>query len=110
VAALIRNGELCRGCSGGKCKDLGTKEQPIEVECPGCNGEGCKQCEGGSFDLEGCPNRFCSSVVNAIDLIELFAKGLPPISGGVLDQSANFIHAARYFENEERRIKNERNS
>lgn len=101
---------LCRSCTSGNCKDLGTKEQPIDIECPQCNGEGCDQCVDGVFKLDGCPNKFCSSVVNAIDLIELFAKGLAPITGGVLDQSAKFIHAARFFDNEERRIKNERSS
>ena len=101
---------MCKDCTGSQCKDIGTKELPIEIECPNCNGIGCDRCVDGVFELDGCPNKYCSSVVNAIDLFELFAKGLPPISGGALDQSANFIQASRYFENEERRVKHERRS
>jgi len=36
-------------------------------------------------------------VISTIDLIELFEKGLPPVSGGVLNQSASFLNAAKYF-------------
>jgi hypothetical protein len=38
----------------------------------------------------------------------LFEKGLPPVSGGVMDQSNSFIEAAQFFDSEERRVKNER--
>jgi hypothetical protein len=41
-------------------------------------------------------------------MFDLFEKGLPPITGGVLDQSNSFIEAAQFFESEERRVKNER--
>jgi hypothetical protein len=36
--------------------------------------------------------------VPTIELIELFEKGLPPISGGALNQSASFLNAARFFD------------
>jgi hypothetical protein len=36
--------------------------------------------------------------VPAIELIDLFEKGLPPVSGGVLNQSASFLNAAKYFD------------
>jgi hypothetical protein len=48
--------------------------------------------------------------VTSIDLIDLFGKGMPPISGGVLDQSASFIDAVQFFESEERKVANERSS
>ena len=84
----------------------------MEIECPVCDGDGedCKECRDGSFELDGCPNRFCSSVVNSLDLFDLFHKGLPPIAGGVLDQSQSFIEASQFFESEEGKVRNERSS
>lgn len=41
-------------------------------------------------------------------MIDLFEKGLPPITGGVLDQSASFIAAASFFQSEESKVRNER--
>ena len=79
------------------------------MECPNCNGAGCEECNDGAFELDGCPGEYCSRVVTAINLIDLYTtKGLMPVSGGVLDQSASFIGAARFFQNEEVRISNER--
>ena len=43
-------------------------------------------------------------------MFDLFEKGLPPISGGVLDQSVSFIHAAQFFESEESKVRNDRSS
>jgi len=45
-----------------------------------------------------------------IPLADLFAKGIPPVSGGVLDQSAWFIQASRILERDEETIKAERNN
>lgn len=89
-----------------ECRDLGTEIEPIQIECPACSGAGCKECQDGLIQIDGCPNRYCSGVVTAIELFDLFEKGLPPVAGGVLDQSVWFIDASRYFEGEERRIKN----
>jgi hypothetical protein len=36
-------------------------------------------------------------VIPTIELIELFEKGLPPVTGGVLNQSASFLKAAKFF-------------
>jgi hypothetical protein len=41
-------------------------------------------------------------------MTELFGKGLPPVAGGVLDQSAWFINASRFLESEEAAIKAEK--
>ena len=101
---------LCRSCTKGKCTSLSTEESRIEIECPVCDGCGCEECKDGAFELDGCPNSFCSKIVQSIDLIDLFGKGLPPITGGVLDQSASFIEAARCFESEEGKVRNERSS
>lgn len=99
---------LCRYCTAGKCKNLSTADDRAEIECPSCNGFGCDECKDGCFEIDGCPNAFCKGTVNAIDLFDLFEKGLPPVSGGVLDQSVSFIAAAQFFDSEERRIRNER--
>lgn len=101
---------LCKSCSGKECRSLSTAENRIEIECPACSGHGCDECDDGHFELDGCPNRFCSPVVSAIDLIDLFGKGLPPITGGALDQSASFVEAARFFESEESKVSNDRSS
>ena len=101
---------LCRSCTQGACRSLSTAESRIEIECPVCDGEGCKECHNGLYELDGCPNSYCSKIVSSLDLFDLFHKGLPPIAGGVLDQSASFIEASRFFELEEVKVRNERSS
>jgi hypothetical protein len=108
VAALIRQGLLCRHCSDKECKDKGTSHEPIEIECTTCNGGGCDQCDQGIFRVEGCPNRFCDGLGQFVELVDLFDEGLPPVAGGALDQAASFLEAARRFKNEEQRAKAER--
>lgn len=101
--ALIRNGKLCRSCSVTKCVDKGTEQEPLELECPACDGVGCDDCGGmGYMRIEGCPKVYCSQIVPTMQLIELFENGLPPIAGGVLDQSASFITAAKHYASESR--------
>jgi hypothetical protein len=108
---MIRGGMLCRYCTRGKCNDISTKENLLEIECPSCNGLGCNECsKDGTFAIDGCPNAFCRSIVNSIDLIDMLGKGMPPVAGGMLDQSVSFIHAAHFFEQEERKVANERSS
>lgn len=41
-----------------------------------------------------------------IELAELFGKGLPPVSGGTLEQAKSFVDAARFIFAEERHWKN----
>lgn len=101
---MIRCGKLCQRCTKDQCADLSTAAEPILIECPDCSGTGCGKCDDGQVGIEGCPNRFCSSVVRATDLIDLFGKGLPPVAGGVLDQAVSFIEAARFLQNDERAL------
>lgn len=103
---MIRCGRLCKECTPGKCADIGSETESISIECPLCYGKGCEQCEDGMVEITGCPNAYCSTVVRTIDLIDLFSKGLPPVAGGMLDQAVSFIEAARFLDNEERRIRN----
>lgn len=72
-----------------------------------CSGEGCQHCNDGDFAVDGCPNAYCREIAPAIRLIDLYNKGLPPVGGGTLDQSAWFIDAARTLEYEEQLIKAE---
>ncbi len=71
------------------------------MECPACDGEGCEECDDGQYKVIGCPNAYCREVIPAVNMVDLFEKGLPPIAGGVLDQAAWFIDCVRVFANEE---------
>lgn len=42
-----------------------------------------------------------------MELADLFEKGLPPLSGGVLDQTDAFLQGARIAWRERERIENE---
>jgi hypothetical protein len=87
---------------------LATKEQPLEIECPECNGLGCEQCnDSGYVSVEGCPTEFARPVFPTVRLIEFFEKGMPPISGGTLEQSASFLRAVSFFQQDEASLKNE---
>jgi len=100
---------LCRDCIG-KCHDLGTDAQPIDIECPECSGVGCHRCHGqpvnGFLRIDGCPNIACHEIAPAAELIDWVKQGHWPIAGGVLDQSAWFVEAARYLKNEDIEAKN----
>jgi hypothetical protein len=109
VAALIRQGKLCKRCSDKGCKDLGTELEPIEIECPICQGVGCDQCNQGQWKLSGCPNQFCKPVVDLVGLCDLYERGLPPVQGGSLDQAAWFLDAAARLKHEENLLRIESN-
>jgi hypothetical protein len=96
---------FCRECSGGKCKDTGRKQ----LECVGCFGKGCDHCnQGGSIILEGCAKQQAGALGQAITLMDMADKGHLPVSGGVLDQSAWFIEAYRFYSADIEQIRAER--
>lgn len=72
-----------------------------------CQGHGCDGCDDGYVRIQGCPTRFCSSIAEVVDLIDMANKGHMPVSGGVLDQSAGFVEAVQQFNNEMARVRNE---
>ena len=78
--------------------------EPIEIECPVCRSEGCEHCKMGTITITGCPNAYCSEIVPLTTVADLFAKGIPPIAGGSLDQSAWFLEANRILQNEDATI------
>lgn len=57
--------------------------------------------------INGCPNNYCKDMIPAIQLIDLFEKGVMPVAGGALDQSAWFLSAARCLANEDAAMKRE---
>lgn len=100
---MLRKGKLCRDCDK-ECRDKGTEFEPILIECPSCGGSGCGNCEHGQISILGCPNAACDGLSQAIELIDFFHKGQMPITGGVMDQSASFVEAARQLKNDENLI------
>ena len=83
------------------CHDMATETEPIEIDCPVCEQEGCRHCdEKGHFEIMGCPNKYCEDVFSMVELIGLFDDGIPPVQGGVLDQSAPFIQSRQFFKSQ----------
>lgn len=100
---------LCGSCSAVQCRERGTPDEQLEVECPSCGGEGCDKCdESGSFLIDGCPNEYCRGIVSTVECIDLFEKGMAPVAGGTLDQSAWFLAAVKTLRYDESIIKAER--
>lgn len=84
-------GLLCRRCGAECCDDI-TENNPAEIECPRCDNVGCDDCDNGYFTLTQCAKRYVDgAIVKAINFAEYTDKGLLPISGGLLDQSAWFL-------------------
>lgn len=106
MASLIINGMLCKQCVR-ECRDIGSDQTPIEIECPNCDGAGCDKCRQGMVRITGCPNEYCLSIAPLVSLAELFKKGIPPVAGGVLDQSVWFVEAARILDRESAMIERE---
>ena len=73
-------------------------------QCPGCGGGGCDECNRGEWDLGECPRRFVGpggEIWEVIEFAEFYEKGLPPVIGGVLDQTRAFVEAARFVWHEQ---------
>jgi len=50
----------------------------------------------------GCPNELITpDIWDMIELVKFYEKGLPPIAGGVLDQTNIFIQTANFVFSEE---------
>lgn len=61
------------------------------------------------MSIVGCPNQYCRPVADAVHLFDLFGKGVLPVSGGALDQSAWFLNAERQFRCDELTMRAESN-
>lgn len=76
------------------------------MDCPSCGGSGCDHCDDGTVRITDCPLLLISQDVwETVELAELYEKGLAPVAGGVLDQAACFIEAARLIWRETARHK-----
>lgn len=94
VAAALRCGLLCKDCNSGVCRDLA----PKQFECVSCYGKGCEMCnDTGRFETSECPQQIARPMVAAVEMFDMADKGHLPVSGGVLDQSAWFIEAYRFY-------------
>ena len=97
----------CKRCPGiGRCKDKPNKSTPMELTCPICNGAGdiveCKECDDGLIIIVDCPLHFIGDdAMEYIRFVRLYDKGMPPILGGVLDQSNVFIEATEFIASQE---------
>jgi hypothetical protein len=65
----------------------------LAIACPSCNEAGCGDCgESGYVELTACPKRSIDlGTLEAMRMADLMGSGLPPVEGGVLDQSAWFV-------------------
>lgn len=70
------------------------------MECPSCDSRGCESC-GDTGEHVFTKEIFWSrDIVRAVDCFALMRKGVLPVGGGYLDQSATFLDAFSFFENE----------
>ena len=99
---MLQFGRLCATCKPGRCMDCPTTLEPALVQCSECGGNGCSQCnDRGEFELTSCPNRYIGrDTADVLQYVGLCEKGLPPVAGGALDQSAWFIDAMSFVSNE----------
>lgn len=74
--------------------------------CPACGESGCEQCTQGRIEIAACPlTVITEDIWEMIWLADLYKKGLPPMDGGAMDQTAVFVRAARFYWNTEAEFK-----
>jgi hypothetical protein len=94
----VKYGAACKGCPGQlKCKDEPSKTSPLEITCTACGGTGCGHCVFGMAQITCCPLKLITpEVMDLMQLADMFGLGLPPVAGGVLDQTAYFVSMAGF--------------
>lgn len=66
------------------------------LTCAACGGVGCGDCDGGQVTVVGCPlDQVPRAVWSVLEAAGLLEQGLAPVAGGLLDQAAGFLDAAR---------------
>jgi len=75
---------------------------PVEIRCVVCGGENFSTCDScgktGMMPVEDCPEKLITpDIWEAIELANLWEKGIPPVAGGALDQAQSFVSAARFI-------------
>jgi hypothetical protein len=81
----------------------------VSIACSSCNEAGCDECgQTGYIELTGCPKEMIDrGLLRAIRMADLMKQGLPPVAGGVLDQSAWFVSFYECFRSEQNRAEAE---
>lgn len=77
----------------------------MREDCPYCGDRegGCEICEDGKIVLRTCPHLAVRRETwRCIEAAELLGRGLPPEAGGMLDQNAAFLAAARIIRQQQR--------
>lgn len=76
------------------------------MECKGRSSV-CDACDGsGVFEVICCPLEWIEERIwQMIELAELYEKGLPPVAGGALDQTAYFVRFAKQVMDESAQYK-----
>jgi hypothetical protein len=78
-----------------------------EIECPSCDGDGCKECAGGYFEIKECPSKYIGQELIAdIGVVTASEHHLPCV-GGILDQSAWWFELRQHLRSEESKIQDE---
>lgn len=97
--ALKWSGKLCPNCPGSdKCKRKFTKHTGWRFDGVGFD----------DWELNQCPAAYVTEDIwHVITLAGFYKQGLPPVAGGVLDQTAIFIAAAEFIWHEEQQYKAE---
>lgn len=109
---MFRFGQLCKDCPGPiKCKDMPSEALPWNIRCVRCEGQnsdGCPECGGsGQIKITDCPEKLITpDIWEAIEMTEFWEKGLPPVAGGVLEQTHIFVCMARIIMAEKNYWKN----
>ncbi len=86
-----RIGKECRGV----CKCV---SDVVQITCPACEGAACDECKEGWIDLPCCPQRYPGLEWGEFrHYAVLYEKGLPPVTGGALEQSHWFTDACRFY-------------
>lgn len=98
----------CRGPA--RCDRKPNAIEKMEIECTWCDGDpkGCDHCHYGRMEITQCPMELITpDIVGLLEDTELFYRGLAPVAGGVLAQSARFIEAARFVRATQNEVINE---
>ena len=83
-------------------------DQPAEIQCPVCEGDGCEHCSGGWFEVTQCPSKYIGAeLIDDIRIVTTSEQHLP-VAGGLLDQSAWWFELRQSLQAEERRIQDEK--
>src|SRR5690606_21413074 len=95
-----------RGNKSG-CVNEPTPDQPLEIECTECGGEGCSACDHGRWTITGCPWREIDlATVQAIGAArDRHRHGLLPIVGGTMDQTQSFADVCGIVLGEDARLR-----